>query len=463
MTILFLSLLLVLSIVGSFIVDVQTMIYMWVIYLMGVAISTVLNKGENKTNAIKIYQILFFAGATYMLMLYAYMKYHNYEYLLVYDSFNAFIPRTEAYLENGSYFQALKEVWSKYSLLDRFQSGYYTYALFFAYLGKPFNLNFLVEQQISVLFIFPFIGILLYKIFRLNYFDNKKSVKYSLLICCFSIVFTYSSLVLRDLHILLLYLLAIFFSLNKVFRIITLIKIILIAFACMTFRVESGLFLFLLVPTYLLVSIHNKKQRNLVIYVSSFVILVLASFTIVFYNQISNVYEANQEVYVEKVAEGSGVIASLQKVPIAGDFASIIYNAVQPLPFWGRFSPKLTNETILGKEIYNIMNFPRSISSFFNWFVIVYILHWLFSKGIKEKTKGCISKPLQYQLWIGLIFLYIQSAVVEQRRIMAYYCIFYILFFVIYNRIGTRDKKNINLAVIFSFIAVQILSYIYIS
>jgi hypothetical protein len=231
----------------------------------------------------------------------------------------------------------------------------------------------------------------------------------------------------------------------------------------MTFRVESGLFLFLLVPTYLLVSIHNKKQRNLVIYVSFFVILILASVTIVFYNQISNVYEANQEFYVEKVAEGSGVIASLQKVPIAGDFASVVYNAVQPLPFWGRFSPKLTNETILGKEIYNIMNFPRSISSFFNWFVIVYILLWLFSKGIREKTKGCILKPLQYQLWIGLIFLYIQSAVVEQRRLMAYYCIFYILFFVIYSRIGTRDKKNINLAVIFSFIAVQILSYIYIS
>lgn len=432
------------------------------VYLFGFALLRLFNTKE-RIQTFKIYRILFLIGATYMIMCYTYMDYHNYEYLLAFDSYNFFIPRTEAYLENGSYFKALKEVWLKYTFLDRFQSGYFTYALLFAYIGKPFNLNFFVEQQISVLFIYPFIGILLYKLLRLNGFDSNKSYKYSLLICIFSVVFFYSTLVLRDLHILFLYLLAIYFSFNKVFSFFNLMKITIVAFICMTFRVESGLFLFVLIPTYLLLTLHNKRQRNLVIYISLFILIGLLSFSIAYYNQISSVFEANQENYIEGITEGSGVISSLQRVPIAGDFASIIYNGVQPLPFWSIFSSDLSRDLKYGGEVYNIMNFPKSISSFFNWFVIVYILFWLFSKGLRRKTKEYISKPLQYQLWIGLVFLYMQSAVIAQRRLMAYYCMFYILFFIIYNHIGAKDKKQITITAIFSFIALQIIGLIYLS
>lgn len=451
---------LLISIIGIFVVDLQTMIFMIAVYLFGFGLLRLFDTKE-RIQTLKIYSILFFIGALFIILCYSYMVYHKYEYLLVLDSYNAYIPKTEAYLENGSYFQALKEVWLKYTFLDRFQSGYFTYALLFAYLGKPFNLNFFVEQQISVLFIYPFVGILLYKLFILNGFDFKKSYKYSLLICVFSVVFFYSTLVLRDLHILFLYLLAIYFSFNKEFSFYNLMKIILVAFICMTFRVESGLFLLVLIPTYLLLTLHNKKQRNFLIYISLFILIGLISFSIAYYNQISSLFEANQENYVEGITEGSGVISSLQRVPIAGDLASIIYNGVQPLPFWSHNF--WDGKNLLGGEVYNIMNFPKSISSLFNWFVIVYILFWLFSKGLRRKTKGYISKPLQYQLWIGLVFLYMQSAVIAQRRLMAYYCMFYILFFIIYNHIGAKDKKQITITAIFSFIALQIIGLIYLS
>src|SRR5690606_15202218 len=121
---------------------------------------------------------------------------------------------------------------------------------------------------------------------------------------------------------------------------------------------------------------------------------------------------------------GSGIIGTFQKIPIIGDFASIIYTALLPIPFWSRFTTSPSNP--LGKETYNIMNFPLSISSLFHMIVIMVVLAWVFSKKIRNKTNGYISKVLQYHLWIGIIMLYLQSAVTESRRVMAYYCIFYI-------------------------------------
>lgn len=58
---------------------------MWFAYLFGILVNTLLNKGEFKNKAINIYQLLFFTGATYMLMCYAFMTYHNYTYLLAPD------------------------------------------------------------------------------------------------------------------------------------------------------------------------------------------------------------------------------------------------------------------------------------------------------------------------------------------------------------------------------------------
>lgn len=459
MTILFLSLLLVLSIVGSFIVDVQTMIYMWVIYLMGVAISTVLNKGENKTNAIKIYQILFFAGATYMLMSYAYMTYHNYTYLFAPDIDGYFLPWTENYINEGSYWAALSEIWKNYNFFNRFQTGYFTYATLFGFIGQIFNANFYVGQQISVLFLYPFVGILIYRLFRLNNFDNIKSYKYTVIISLFSIIFFYSSLILRDIHILLLYLIGIYLTFKKDFSLVTLIKIIVIIYINTLFRIETGLFLVVLIPAYLLLSLKNSKYKTLVFAFSALMLFVLFVISVSYINQIQALFANNQEAYVEGITEGGGMIATFQRIPIIGDFISIIYNAAQPLPFWAKLY--YSGKGGLGPEVYNIMNYPQSFAALFNWVVIVYIFSWLFIKDIRKRTIGFISKPLKYQLWIGLIFFFIQSAVVSQRRLMAYYVIYYIFFFIIFNRVDKVNKKYINAVTIISFMLLQLVGLVY--
>jgi len=454
-------LMLLISIIGIFIVDLQTMMFMLLVYAAGFGICSLLNK-THKRNILKIYSILFISGASYMLVCYTYMTYYNYEYLFSPDISGYFLPTTEQYFSTGNYFLTLKDIWTDYNFLSRFQYGYFSYSTFFALLGSIFNANFYIEQNISVLFLYPFVGIVLYKLMLTNSFEKRKAFRYSIMICFCSILLFYSFQTLRDIHILLLYLLAIYFTFNKEFLASTLIRLILVIILCCTFRLESGLFLFVLIPTYLLLTLQKSKQKNLVIFFSVIIFIVGLVILIPNISQIEYVFSANNESYTSLVKEGSGVISTLQKIPIAGDLASIVYTAVQPLPFWGIFTVPRGAEA-LGPATYNIMNFPLSIASFFNWFVLVYILFWLFSKGLRRKTKGFISKPLQYQLWIGLIFLYMQSAVVEQRRIIGYYCMFYILFFIIYNHIGAKDKKQITLTAIFSFIALQIIGLIYLS
>lgn len=293
----------------------------------------------------------------------------------------------------------------------------------------------------------------------MNNFDNIKSYKYTVIISLFSIIFFYSSLILRDIHILLLYLIGIYLTFKKDFSLVTLIKIIVIIYINTLFRIETGLFLVVLIPAYLLLSLKNSKYKTLVFAFSALMLFVLFVISVSYINQIQALFANNQEAYVEGITEGSGIIATFQRIPIIGDFISIIYNAVQPLPFWARL--EYSGKGSLGPEVYNIMNYPQSFAALFNWVVIVYIFSWLFIKDIRKRTIGFISKPLKYQLWIGLIFFFVQSAVVSQRRLMAYYVIYYIFFFIILNRVDKVNRRYINAVAIFSFGLLQLVGLVY--
>lgn len=452
-----------LLVIGAIVVDFSSILFVLFLFLFSTLVVKLIFKQNSKYH-IELYQFSFISGLTFIFLCYGYMKFHNYEYLLGFDSINAFIPRTLNYVENSDgYFSAIKNLFENYSLFDRGSIGYLVGSILFGFISKYLQIDIYFSMQLYSLFIGSFITNILFSLLIKNNFKDSKAFKYSLLIFISSPILFYTGNISRDLHVALLYLIGINITFTIEYKFKNILYLVLVIFICTLFRPESGLFLLVLIPTYLLLTLHNKKQRNFVIYISLFILIGLMSFSIAYYNQISSVFEANQENYVEGITEGSGVISSLQRVPIAGDLASIIYNGVQPLPFWSRFSPDLSKDIKYGGEVFNIMNFPKSISSFFNWFVIVYILFWLFSKGLRRKTKGYISKPLQYQLWIGLVFLYMQSAVIAQRRLIAYYCMFYILFFIIYNHIGTKDKKQITITAIFSFIALQIIGLIYLS
>ena len=453
-------LLFILLLFGIIVADFSSAIIMLFLFVLGTIIVQISFR-SNRSYQIKLFQLSFLSTLLFVLLCYEYMQYHNYEYLLGIDSINAFIPKTMSYIESSDgFFSSIKALFEDYNLFDRSYVGYSFGAIIFGYISVIYDIDIYLSLQLYSVFVGAFIPNILFILFKKNGFDNLKSFKYSLLVFILSPLLLFSSMIARDAHVALLYLIAINFIFTEEFKFKNILYLVLIIFICTLFRPESGLFLLVLIPAYLLLTLHNKRQRVVVILSSLVIIIGLASLAATNHNTISFLFEANQENYVEGVAEGSGMIATFQRVPVIGDFVSIIYNAVQPLPFWAHFTVPKGSDRI---EMYNIMTFPKSISSFFNWFVIVYILFWIFSKRLRRNTKGYISKPLKFQLWIGLVFLYMQSAVISQRRLMAYYCMFYILFFIIYNHIGAKNKKQITITAIFSFIALQIIGIIYLA
>lgn len=451
--------LLLLLVTGSVLVDIPTMFFMLLVYLTGLGFTNLFNRTYKK-HVLLLYSWLFIAGGIYMVLSYQYMISHDYKYLLAFDIYNSFHPEVEKYLSEGNYFSALKEIWTDYSFFSRYQYGYFTYATSFAFLGNFLGTNFYLTQNLSVLFLYPFTGVLLYRMMLVNNIDARNAYKYSLLIPLVSILFFYSFQTLRDTHILLLYLGAIYITLKGKFSVRGLICIILICIICCTFRIESGLFLFVLVPVYLLVSLKLSRQKFIVVLLSAILFVVALVLLSQNTSMVYDVFDANAEHYIDDITEGSGVISALQKIPIIGSLLSIVYNALQPIPFWSRLWVS-SDAMTFGGEVYNIMNFPKSIAAFFHCMVIVYIFGWMLFKSVRRKCRNSLSLPMKYQLWVGLVFLYLQSAVISQRRLMAYYCIFYILFVIIRINILPNDNKKLIATSLFVFVVLQVIGVLY--
>jgi hypothetical protein len=424
--------------------------------LFGIGVVALAFRSEERRLAIKIYHLLFIAGMIYALMCKVYMDYHNYDHLLVVDSIEVFIPMTEYYLKSGDFFDTIFDIWSEYRFLTRQMPGYYSVLMFFGKLAEVFETDLHLTFQLSTLFFSPFIGIVIFKLFKKNGFDEKESYRNSLIISICSILFFYSSLILRDSHIALLYLFAIYLTFKKEFSFFNLSGIFLISFLTTTFRVESGIFLFILIPLYLFLSLKFSRKKVFVLFVSVLVFIGLMVFGNEKQEEVESVYERNVEIYIE-IDKGEGVIGSLSSIPVAGDLFAIIYNFVLPLPFWSRWSSKAE----FRNEVYNIMQFPQSISAMFHWFVLFHIFIWLAFKDIRKRTYEYVSRTLFYNLIVGIIFFYLQATVVAQRRLMGYYVMFYILFFIIYKVLTIKEKKQFMFLTFLSFIFLQIFGVYY--
>lgn len=454
MRVLFLIIFAVVLLFGVFIVDAPTMLILLIAYFIGITLTRFLNK-SNK-NTIYIYSILFLASSLYMIACYLYMSDKGYIYLFAPDIYGTFFPMNEQYLQYGNYTQIVSHIWEEYRFFDQYFVGYYTYSTLWGVIARGLQANLYVTLQISTLFLYSFIGVITYKLFLKSGFTIKASYKNTLIISLISIVFFYSTIFIRDIHIALLYLLAIYLTFDSKFSLITLIKIVALIFITCTFRIESGLFLFILIPTYLLLSLQKTNYKIVIISASVVIALLIGFYYLNNRTIIETIVEDNRDVYVESVSEGSGIIGTLQRIPVAGDILSIFYNAIQPVPFWSRLEP--TSADKYGAESYNIMRFPQAIASIFNWIVLCYLLAPFFSRELRRRLKGKITIPLVYQLIIGFIFFLLQSAVISQRRLIPYYIIYYILFFIIHGQVKKQDKKVLNMIVFSTFIVIQIFS-----
>lgn len=436
------------------IVDFPSAALVAVSYLGGKLLVGLFDRKENNYT-VRLYGILFLVGWCYMLMCYWYMTAHGYNWLFAFDTINAYIPKTESLISinNGNLLRIYQDIFEDYNFFARDGYFYWAYSCTWGVLINRIGATMYFGLQTSTLFVFGFVGVIMYKLFSQYGFNEKKSFNHTLVVFLLSIIFFYSSQILRDIHVLLTYLIAIYLSGRPKFSVITFFWLIFVIFISCGIRIETGLFLMITIPIYLLLSVQEKRHRFYAIVGSVVVLIVGLMLVIRNMDDFQFVVNANAEAYVEGVEEGSGMIAMFQRIPILGDFISIIYNLSLPMPCWSRLDP--TKNLQYGGNVSNIMNFTRISAVFLNVMMYVYVICWLFSNRLRIATSSKLTKALKYQLCAGLIFLYLQSAVISQRRLMGYYCIFYILLFVIYDNIQPNDRKNLNFITLSVFALLQ--------
>ena len=441
------------SISFIFFIDLWTIAYSIVIYTIGFLCISLVDK--NKLS-LRIYQSIFLFGLIYIYLCFIYMSSHNYSYLLAWDIENYFLPNVEYFLEFNNIFKAEKENFNDFNILSRYQSGYFAYLIPFAYLSKYLGSNLYISMQFSTLIMACFSGILINKLMLVNNINKKSAYKYTLIICLLSVVFFYSTQLLRDIQVMFFYLLAIYYTFKSDFSFVNLLKIIFIVLVSCTLRVETGLFLALTIPIYLYLTMNKGKNRNLAI-LSSILIFIISIFLLgLKSSEISEILANNSDYYLES-DKGTGVIGTLQNIPIIGSILAIFYNAIQPFPFW----LKLSNSFDINRsEMYNIMVFPLAIASFFNFIVLFFISFFMLNRKIRKNVTPNIPKPLILNIYAGLLYLYIQATVIDQRRLMAYYIIFYILFFVILKNLSLQDKKNLLYLSFMTYFSLQLVALI---
>ena len=441
------------------VLDFSTIILAIIIYFFGIFSIFLTFKDKTRfINSLKVYQIIYLWGYIYIIFCYIYMISNNYSHLLAWDIENYFLPNIRFFLEYGSLIQAEKENWKDFNLLSRYQSGYFGYLIPFAYLSQYLGSILYVSMQFSTLLIASLSGSLIYNLLCCNNINEKKSFKYTLVICLFSVLFFYSTQLLRDIFVMFLYLLGIYFTFNTIFSWINLLKILIVVIFSFTLRVETGIFLILLIPMYLILTMQSSKKRDIAIFSSVVISLLGLVFLSINFSQIFSILNDNSDIYLES-DKGTGVIGTLQSIPIIGSILAILYNAIQPLPFWSKYQ---IHGSFDRPEVYNIMTFPLSFASFFNWIVIFFILTFVFHNKIRKKVIPFVSKPLLYQLYLGILFLYIQSSVIDQRRLMAYYVVFYIFFYIIWVNISKNDKGRLFMCALSSYVVLQLFALIWV-
>lgn len=434
------------------IVDFQTLIYVIVIYFFGFILISIVDLKYLNLN-LKIYNVIFSLGAIYISFCYGYMTENSYDYLLSPDIGAYFLPKTIEFLQYNSLVKAEFNNWASFTFFGRNHVGYFSYLIPFIYLAEYFDSNYYVSMQYSTLIISCFSGVLISYLLRVNEIGAYKSYIYSISICLFSAIFIYSTQLLRDVLVMFFYLLGIYYTFNRKNTFLGLLCILLIIFYSCTLRIETGLFLIILIPIYFLRIYHEEKLSARLIFIGVFLFLIIFVFLFFNYKMILEVLSNNSDNYFE-TDKGDGVVGTLQTIPLIGSVLSILYNAAQPIPFWYVLDVPPSDYR---PQIYNIMNFPFIFISFFNWLVVFSILASIFFKQIRMRVYSNISKILFYHLISGLVFLYIQSSVIDQRRLLAYYVIFYILFFVIMKNINANEKKNL---IVFSSISYMLIHLI---
>ena len=397
----------------------------------------------------RIYSISFVCSLFYALICHIYMTEHGYDCLLIGDT-SYYLRRMDETLSGGhTLSDVISPLWQDYDILLRGNTGYIAYLGVWGFLAKSVGSDVYFTIQLATLSICSLGAVIIYKLLKYHLSDEKYIWKMTWILSLCPMFFQYTTFIVRDgLIALCFYYIILLLHKKLSFTVIALM--LLMSLIITTIRTETGLASLMFLPMVLLVQNKSNSTSSTIIKIG--VIASLAFLAYYFYNNmasLSTLYNDNVDNYFVKT--GSGVISFLDKVPVIGPMINVIYGVIQPIPCWARLSIYYMPLLPL-KNLYNIMGFPSIVYVAFNTYIVIYLLFFLFRKKTIKIELGALKGILVP----SAIFLLLQSGIVEPRRIMGIFPVFYIIWAIAYHKMPRKFNSDIFLTFMVIFALIQI-------
>lgn len=400
-------------------------------FIMGIFITNKLN-GASK-DAVSIFSFFFLVYYLYAFITdYVYINDFKIDFFYALDSTKFF---GLAYDLNGTNADL-----ESYLFEYRFSFGYGYLAYALNYLTNFFyGYPTIFLHKIHIVFISSSVITYTYVLAKkvLNKIDKKTLFNYVIVFGFLSHFFVFSAILIRDLHIVYLYLVS-FIVLTRKNNFYNLILLVLLCFLTFEFRVANGVFSLLFIVTFFyksILKIKNKSKKNILTVLVLFVSIGLL-FSISNLIDISNI-EAKAEGYSEyhdqMLKEGSGFAKAVYNLPIViRPFIFIFLSQITPLPATQAVFVNTIKEN-------QILLFPLVLSVIFWIYVDIIIIINIYKKKIYKN----INPLLRIFGTITVVFLVVTASTSpEFRRLLPVYPIIYLYFIFIYNKLSSNYKKN---------------------
>lgn len=410
--------------------------------LFGIVFITLLNRVENIKNAIDIFLIFFIVYLAYAFTI-------HFLYIEVYNVQNPYIEGDDEvfFLATQDIFHKFKE--NSFSLFDTknifIYQEVYGAINFYVYLELLSDMLggevTMLVQKVGVVMIAALIPSVMYSLSRL-YFSEKISFIVATVYGIFSFVPYLSALLLRDVHVGLMFIITFYIILEKLsFK--NLLILIFVSFFSYTLRLETGIFMMGFTSVYFFhfVDTFIENRYLKILFVLSLLtlgtVIVLNSSELI--NMFNMIFQSSSERIAESAPAGS-MGAKVAKLPFGLNYIALLgFGQIQPFP------PSLIFTSKNG--FFSFTYLLAGIAWFFGW---GFLLYGVFVKKILYD----LDLKINIMFVFSIVYLVLVSVIeFNQRRQAVVYPILYLIMVFSYLKMTVSERTKVWVTMLMIYVA----------
>jgi hypothetical protein len=423
--------------------------------LAGNLITTVRSNPRDKMNVRKIFNYSFCLYTVYMVLTNSIYVSNPMEDYFVYSDQTNFYRVSSSLGKMASVSSIYGEAKGIYFgiIQDSNAFGAFTLLGIIGLISENISGNNIIVQKLSIVFICSLMNVFLYLILSKR-LHERTAKRAALLFASLSFLLFYSSLLLRDVHIMLFYTIGIYL-ISKKFSSKRLLFLYILFFVTLSFRKFSGMFFLSFPALYMYL---NYSEKNMKYYIG-FLVIIFVSLIITYYNP-SEIWSewaslsANMKNYTMGRTSSDALRLSFERLPFGLNvIVKSAFSQMQPFPFWG-----LLHAGGYPINERNVFRLPESIAGLFWFFVWVTSLYGVFNRKIRKS----IPKIFLLLFYFGVAYILLNSVEINIRRNIAVHPAIYIVSVYSYLNISKARLRSLMFITISLYVGLNI-SYLVIA